>query len=70
MMRAFTRRRWRAAGAFVILLLLAGAGLVAFSRRAAPVLPTSEVTRGDFVDVVELRGEIRPVRSVVLTAPT
>jgi multidrug efflux pump subunit AcrA (membrane-fusion protein) len=67
---AFTRRRWRAAGAFVILLLRAGAGLVALSRRAAPVLPTAEVTRGDFVDIVELRGEIRPVRSVVLTAPT
>ena len=70
MLLAFTRRRWRAAGAFLILLLLAGAGLVALTRRSAPVLPTSEVTRGDFVDVVELRGEIRPVRSVVLTAPT
>lgn len=70
MMRTFTRRHWRAAGALVILLLLAGAGLIAFSRRAAPVLPTAEVTRGDFVDVVELRGEIRPIRSVVLTAPT
>ncbi len=70
MMRAFSRRGWRAAGAFVIVLLLAGAGLMAFNRRAAPVLPTAEVTRGEFVDVVELRGEIRPIRSVVLTAPT
>ncbi len=28
------------------------------------------VSRGEFVDVVELRSEIRPVRSVVLNAPT
>ena len=52
------------------LVILAGAGLVAVRWRSAPTLPTAEVTRGDFVDIVELRGEIRPVRSVVLTAPT
>jgi len=68
--REFTRRWWRAGVTLAVLVFLAGAGLFAVSRRAAPVLPTSEVTRGDFVDVVELRGEIRPVRSVVLTAPT
>ena len=70
MTREFTRRWWRAGAVLAALVVLAGAGLVAVSRRAAPVLPTAEVTRGDFVDIVELRGEIRPVRSVVLTAPT
>ena len=33
-------------------------------------MPTTVVTRGEFVEVVELRGDIRPVRSVVLGAPT
>lgn len=33
-------------------------------------LPSAVVIRGEFVDIVELRGEIRPVRSVVLGAPT
>ena len=34
-----------------------------------PDLPTAEVTRGEFVDALELRGEIRPLRSVVLSSP-
>jgi len=34
-----------------------------------PSVPTGEVTRGDYVDVVEIRGEIRPVRSTYVTAP-
>jgi multidrug efflux pump subunit AcrA (membrane-fusion protein) len=50
-----------AAIALTFLFVLAG--------RAAPDVPTAEVTRGDFVDHVELRGEIRAGRSVVLTAP-
>ncbi|HWF84741.1 MAG TPA: HlyD family efflux transporter periplasmic adaptor subunit, partial [Vicinamibacterales bacterium] len=33
-------------------------------------MPTAIVTRGVFVDFLQLRGEIRPVRSVVLTAPS
>ena len=28
-----------------------------------------EVTRGDFTDQLEIRGEIRPVKSVVLSSP-
>ena len=34
-----------------------------------PDLPTAEVTRGEFVDALELRGEIRPLRSIVLSSP-
>ncbi len=39
-------------------------------RRSRLDLPSAVVTRGEFVDIVELRGEIQPVRSVVLSAPT
>jgi HlyD family secretion protein len=44
---------------------------VAFRRDAGDTsLPTAVVTRTTFVDFLQLRGEIRPVRSVVLTAPS
>lgn len=43
--------------------------LFVMAGRAAPDLPTTEVTRGEFVDHVELRGEIRAEKSVVLSAP-
>jgi multidrug resistance efflux pump len=33
-------------------------------------LPTALVARTEFVDFLQLRGEIRPVRSIVLTAPS
>ena len=34
-----------------------------------PDLPTAEVTNGEFVDTLQIRGEIRPLKSVVLAAP-
>jgi multidrug efflux pump subunit AcrA (membrane-fusion protein) len=54
---------------------LAGVGVVAagawfFSRGQTPTLTTAEVVRGEFVDVVEIRGQVRPLKSIVVTAPT
>lgn len=61
------RRRW------IFLVTVASivgvAGFVAVSRPSTPDLPTAEVSRGEFVDALEVRGEIRPVKSVVLAAP-
>lgn len=52
------------------LAVVAGAAAVAaVARRSAPDLPTAEITRGEFVDYLELRGDVRPAKSVVLTAP-
>jgi HlyD family secretion protein len=54
----------------VVLVALAAVAIVASRMgRAAPTLPTAAVTRGDFVEVIETRGEIRPVRSVFVSAP-
>ena len=48
-----------------------GALLFAVSaRRRTPDVPMVDVARSEFVDVVELRGEVRPIASRVLTAPT
>ena len=41
-------------------------------RRAvlrSPDLPTALVTKGEFVDTLEIRGEIRPLKSIVLSSP-
>src|SRR5262252_7699095 len=62
------RRVWiLAAGA--LLVAVSAAGFVALKRGRAPDVPTAEVTRGDFVEIVETRGDVRPFRSVLVTAP-
>ncbi len=62
-----TRRRLTAGAAFV---MMAGAGFMYATRRASePTLPTASVTRGTFTDIVEIRGEVRPVRSTLVMAP-
>ena len=63
-----TRGRMLAA---VGLLAVAGIGAYAAGLGRSHInVPTAVVTRGEFVELVELRGDIRPVRSVVLGAPT
>jgi len=63
-------RRPRNAAATLVVVLIAVVGLfVGVGRGSVPDLPTVEVTRGDFTDLLEIRGEIRPVRSVVLASP-
>jgi multidrug efflux pump subunit AcrA (membrane-fusion protein) len=61
------RRRAVAIGAAIVVVGAAVYGTAA--RRPGASGPTAVVTRSEFVDVVELRGEIRPLKSVVLGAP-
>ena len=42
---------------------------VAVGRGSAPDVPMSTVTQGEFIDRLEIRGEIRPVKSIVLSSP-
>ena len=54
-----------------VLLVIAGAGI--FKSRmpkAAPKINTAEVKRGEFVEYVQVRGELKALRSVILTAPS
>jgi HlyD family secretion protein len=53
----------------LVLVALAAAGWMRYGRSSEPSLPTSEVKRGAFADVVEIRGEVRPVRSTLVMAP-
>jgi HlyD family secretion protein len=66
--RFFARPRNTAAS--IAFIAVAAAGTFAASRRATvPDLPTTLVTRGQFVDTLEIRGEIRPLKSIVLSSP-
>jgi multidrug efflux pump subunit AcrA (membrane-fusion protein) len=57
--------------AVVLVVVLSVAAAAALRRDSgSPTLPTAIVTKTTFVDFLQLRGEIRPVRSVVLTAPS
>jgi HlyD family secretion protein len=65
------RRRARILAVVAAIGSVAAAGFVIATRAdAIPDVPMVDVTRGDFVDYVQLRGDIRPVRSIVLSAPT
>ena len=51
------------------LVIVGTAAFVSVGRGSVPDLPTTEVKKGEFVDAIEIRGEIRPLRSIVLTSP-
>ncbi|HEV8494685.1 MAG TPA: hypothetical protein VGR76_20570, partial [Candidatus Angelobacter sp.] len=68
-MRFLLRRRGMVllvAGGFLAVAI----GAVALHSTSGTSLPTAEVKRGDFVDYVQVRGEIKALRSVQLTAPS
>jgi HlyD family secretion protein len=63
-------RRPRSAAAAVLTVTIVAAGAFAATRRTTtPDLPTALVTKGPFVDMLEIRGEIRPLKSIILSSP-
>ncbi|MDQ3349676.1 MAG: efflux RND transporter periplasmic adaptor subunit, partial [Acidobacteriota bacterium] len=54
--------------AATVLVVTAGA-FAAVRRPVTPDLPTAVVTKGEFVDTLEIRGEIRPLKSIVISSP-
>jgi HlyD family secretion protein len=56
------------AGAAVV--LLGGVGFGAFRMASSAVtIPTAEVQRKDFMDTLEIKGEVKALRSKIITAP-
>lgn len=54
----------------VVVLIAVGAAFGARRlMRSAPDLPIYDVRRGEFVDYLQLRGDVRALKSIVLTAP-
>lgn len=56
--------------ASAVVLLFGGLGFGAFRlARSAAAVPTAEVQRKDFLDTLEIKGEIKALRSKIITAP-
>ena len=61
--------RGRLAVVVVVLIGLAAAGRLWFGRLVVADSETATVTRGVYTDIVEIRGQVQPVRSTLVTAP-
>jgi len=72
MIRRFHQLSLRGKSLVVAVILLAGSGAllgaVRLSRRA-PTVPTIEVKRGEFLDSLQFRGEVKALKSVTISAP-
>jgi multidrug efflux pump subunit AcrA (membrane-fusion protein) len=69
MWRSNRRNILFAVGGFAIVAVIAGMS-GAFGRGTAADVPTTVVTKGEFIDYLQVRGEVKAVRSVPLTVPT
>ncbi|ODS58144.1 MAG: hypothetical protein ABS36_04465 [Acidobacteria bacterium SCN 69-37] len=65
----FTRRRLMAGLAVVALLVVVLSGRAWLTGAAADDAATVAVVRGTYADIVEVRGQVQPVRSTYVTAP-
>jgi HlyD family secretion protein len=63
-------RRSLFVSALLLVAAAAAAGVARLRTSRTPALPTAAVSRGTFIDYLQLRGEIRPIHSVILTAPS
>jgi RND family efflux transporter MFP subunit len=64
-----TSRRAIAVIAIVVLAIAGGVVLAMKAGGDVPNVTTVAVTHGDFIDYIQIRGDIRPAKSIVLNAP-
>ncbi|HEX7781057.1 MAG TPA: hypothetical protein VF424_17535, partial [Vicinamibacterales bacterium] len=65
-----SRRGRIGVAAAAIVVVVAVVAFVVLRRPSAPGVPTAPVVRGEYADVLEIRGDIRPVRSTYVMAPS
>ena len=60
------------AAAVIAVLLVSGAAVYGVSHysRHSPTAPTFDVKRGEFLDVIQIQGQIKATKSVTLSAPS
>ncbi|HVN21562.1 MAG TPA: efflux RND transporter periplasmic adaptor subunit [Dongiaceae bacterium] len=72
MMQRFRRLSAKGKSAVIVALLLGASGVllgaVRLSRRG-PGVPTIEVKRGEFLDSLQFRGEVKALKSITISAP-
>src|SRR5277367_88974 len=72
MIQRFQRLSMRSKAVVVVIVLLAGSGVVLGAVRLgkrSPTVPTIEVKRGEFLDSMQFRGEVKAMKSVTISAP-
>ncbi len=63
-------RKWRTLAIFVILIVIGvGVGLAYHFNRRPPELPNEEIRFGEFLDYVQVRGELKALKSIIMSAP-
>ena len=68
----FQRLSMRGKAMVVLIVLLTGSGVVLGAVRygkRSPTVPTIEVKRGEFLDSMQFRGEVKAMKSVTISAP-
>ena len=72
MMQRFHQLSMQRKVVVIAIILLAGSGVVLGAVRLgkrAPTVPTIEVKRGEFLDSMQFRGEVKALKSVTISAP-
>ena len=64
------RGRWGVIGAAVVVVATGSFGVLRSFRPFGSKVPTAEVKLGEFVEHVQLRGELKALKSVLLMAPS
>jgi len=62
------RKKGLVTSGIIVVLCIVLLGAIRYSHRA-PAIPTIDVRRGEFIDSLEIRGEIKALRSIEVTAP-
>ena len=65
---------WMKRRTIIVVVVLASASAAVFGvahyTSKAPVVPTFQVKRGEFLDALQFRGQLKAMKSVSLTAPS
>ena len=64
----WTRNKGVATSGTIVMLCLLLLGAIRYSHRA-PAIPTIDVRRGEFIDSLDIRGEIKALKSIEVAAP-
>jgi RND family efflux transporter MFP subunit len=64
----WTRNKGLLTSGTIVVLCVLLLGAIRYTRRA-PAIPTIDVRRGEFLDSLEIRGEIKALKSIEVTAP-
>ena len=73
MIQRFRQLSLRSKVMAIVILVLAGSGVVLGAVRLGkrtPTVPTYEVKRGEFLDSMQFRGEVKALKSVTISAPS